>query len=151
MNAICNFNKITDLLSCSGQPTEDQLKQLVADNYQVVVNLGMSDGKYALPDEAASVKAANMDYHHIPVVFDDPQLNELADFINFMNSQSAKKILVHCAANYRASSFTGLYLFATGQLDEQQMQSFIEDVWQPDAVWQQFVDDSIDYLKNQKV
>ncbi|MDB5006570.1 MAG: phosphatase [Mucilaginibacter sp.] len=151
MNAINNFNKITDLLSCSGQPTADQLKQLAADNYQVVVNLGMSDGKYALPDEAASVKSANMDYYHIPVVFDDPQLTELGNFINFMKSQRDKKILVHCAVNYRASSFTGLYLFAAGQLDEQQMQLFIEDVWQPDAVWQQFIDDSIAYIKNQNV
>jgi protein tyrosine phosphatase (PTP) superfamily phosphohydrolase (DUF442 family) len=147
MTGIYNFHKVSDTLACSGQPTELQLKQLATEQYQVIINLAPHDNKVALPDETASVKALDIEYCHIPVVFDNPQLNELTDFIKLMNRHSNQKTLVHCAANYRASAFTGLYLFTTGKLDEMQMQLFIEDVWQPDAVWQQFIDDSLEYLK----
>jgi protein tyrosine phosphatase (PTP) superfamily phosphohydrolase (DUF442 family) len=150
MNSIYNFHEVSDQLACSGQPTADQLKQLAAENYKVIINLGLPNTKYSLPDEAASVKAADMDYCHIPVVFEDPKVSELADFIKFMQSQDDQKTLVHCAANYRASAFTGLYLFAMDKLDEKQMRSFIEDVWKPDAVWQQFIDDSLEFLREVK-
>jgi protein tyrosine phosphatase (PTP) superfamily phosphohydrolase (DUF442 family) len=147
MGAILNFYEVSDMLACSGQPTDDQLKQLTAEKYQVVVNLGLLNTKYSLPDEAASAKAMELDYHHIPVVFDNPQLDELADFITCMNQHASKKILVHCAANYRASVFTGLYLFAVNKMDEAAMQLFIEEVWQPDAIWQQFIDEGVDYIR----
>ena len=147
MAEIYNFYKVSDMLACSGQPTEAQLKQLAADQYQAVINLAPHDNKFALPDETGSVKALGMKYFNIPVVFDNPQLTELTDFIELMNQYSSQKTLVHCAANYRASAFTGLYLFKTAQLNENEMQLFIEDVWQPDAVWQQFIDESLEYLK----
>jgi len=56
MSSIYNFYKISDMLACSGQPGESQLASIADDGYQVVINLGLSDGKYALADEEASVK-----------------------------------------------------------------------------------------------
>src|SRR5258706_10307374 len=103
MSYICNFNQISDLLACSGQPVESQLASIADDGYQVVVNLGLADGKYALADEAASVRNLGLTYHHIPVIFDNPQIDELVDFIGVMNQHTNEKTLVHCAANYRAS------------------------------------------------
>jgi protein tyrosine phosphatase (PTP) superfamily phosphohydrolase (DUF442 family) len=147
MRSIYNFRKISEQLSCSGQPTEEQLKQLADDKYMVIVNLGLLNTKYSLPHEDELVESLGMDYHHIPVLFDNPQISELADFINYMDGHSGKKTIVHCAANYRASVFTGLYLFAAAKLDEKEMQEFIEDVWQPDAVWQQFLEEGLEYIK----
>ncbi len=63
-----------------------------------------------------------------------------------MDRHRDDKVLVHCAANYRASVFTGLYLYAAGTLDEDALHTFIEDVWQPDAVWEQFIDEGIALL-----
>jgi protein tyrosine phosphatase (PTP) superfamily phosphohydrolase (DUF442 family) len=111
MSRIYNFEKVSDLLACSGQPTEDQLKQLADEKYEAIVNLGLLNTKYALPGEAAIVEALGMEYFHIPVIFEKPQISELTDFINYMNSNADKKILVHCAANYRASAFMGLPFF----------------------------------------
>jgi protein tyrosine phosphatase (PTP) superfamily phosphohydrolase (DUF442 family) len=149
MSSIYNFNQISDLLACSGQPVESQLAAIAEVGYQMVVNLGLADGKYALADEAASVRNLGLAYHHIPVIFDNPQIDELVDFIGVMNQHTNEKTLVHCAANYRASVFTGLYLFATDQLNEEALQDFIEEVWQPDAVWQQFIEESIEYINSQ--
>jgi uncharacterized protein (TIGR01244 family) len=146
MAAIYNFYQVNDKLACSGQPHEEQLASIAGEGYQTVINLGLHDGKYALADEAASVKALGMNYRHIPVQFDNPQLDELDTFIAEMKQHTDEKICVHCAANYRASCFTGLYLLATGQLSVDGMNDFIANIWQPDAVWQQFIDEGIDHL-----
>jgi protein tyrosine phosphatase (PTP) superfamily phosphohydrolase (DUF442 family) len=148
MNTIYNFHQVSNLLACAGQPTENQLSDLANGDYRVVINLGLSDGKYALPDEAASVNNLGLTYHHIPVVFENPQIDELTSFIRLMNEHSHQKTLVHCAANYRASAFTGLYLFAADILNQDEMQEFIEQVWQPDGIWQQFIDEAVEVLKN---
>lgn len=146
MSSIYNFKQVNDHLACSGQPREGQLQSIADEGYQVIINLGLADGKYALADEASSVKELGLAYHHIPVQFDNPQPEELERFIQLMNQHIDEKILVHCAANYRASCFTGLYLFASHRLELDQMTDLIENVWQPDAIWQQFIDDSVEWL-----
>ena len=147
MSSIYNFLQVSERLACSGQPREGQLPSIAADGYGVIINLGLADGKYALTNEAASVKQLGMTYHHIPVQFDNPQSNELTAFFELMDQHKSDKTLVHCAANYRASAFTGLYLFSIQQFDEDGLISFIEEIWQPDPVWQQFIEESIEYIK----
>jgi protein tyrosine phosphatase (PTP) superfamily phosphohydrolase (DUF442 family) len=149
MNTIYNFRKVSDKLACSGQPAEVQLPALAANGYRVVINLGLVDSKYSLKDEAGLVEGLGMVYHHIPVLFDDPQTEELLTFIELMKDNDGDKTLVHCAANYRASVFTGLYLFATKKLDEDGLESFITDVWQPDPVWQSFIEEGIAVTKRE--
>jgi len=147
MESVYNFYKVSDQLACSGQPREGQLGAIADQGYQVVINLGLADGKYALADEAASVRALGLSYQHIPVVFDDPQTADLFKFIELMNGHADNKIWVHCAANYRASAFTSLYLFSAGKLTEREMHTLIEEIWQPDAVWEQFIDEGIGLIK----
>ena len=146
MSAIYNFRRVSDNLACAGQPREDQLASVANDGYTVVINLGLAEGKYALKDEAASVKEIGLSYHHIPVLFDNPQVSELESFIKLMNEHANEKVFVHCAANYRASVFTGLYLFAADRLDEEGMREFIEELWQPDPVWELFIEESLEFL-----
>ena len=146
MSSIYNFKQVSNLLACAGQPREGQLQSIADDGYEVVINLGLADGKYALANEAASVAKLGLTYHHLPIIFDDPQLSELTDFIGLMNKHSHQKIVVHCAANYRASAFTGLYLFSADILNQDEMQEFIKEVWQPDGIWQQFIDDAVEWL-----
>lgn len=136
------------MLSCAGQPSEGQLRSIAEEGYQVIINLGLADGKYALADEAASVNNLGLSYHHIPVVFANPQMDELRSFIRLMKEHSNKKTLVHCAANYRASAFTGLHLFSAAILNQDEMQGFIEQVWQPDGIWQQFINEAVIWLNN---
>ncbi|MFB9842541.1 protein tyrosine phosphatase family protein [Mucilaginibacter ginsenosidivorans] len=150
MRGIYHFEKISDTLACAGQPTEEQFSQLVNGQYEVVINLGLLNTKYALPDEAALVASLGIRYYHIPVVFENPQLTELDKFITLMDQNADKRVFVHCAANYRASVFTGLYLFAAGKLPEEELQDFVEDVWQPNTVWQQFLEDGIEHINDKK-
>jgi protein tyrosine phosphatase (PTP) superfamily phosphohydrolase (DUF442 family) len=146
MSSIYNFHQVNDRLACAGQPRENQLAWVAAEGYKVVINLALADGKYVLADEAGSVATLGLKYYHIPVQFDNPQLTELAEFIKLMKLYQYEKTLVHCAANYRASVFTGLYLFTAKQLDEGGVQLFVEEIWQPDGIWQQFLEEGLVYL-----
>ena len=150
MSAIYNFYKVSDLLACAGQPREGQFASIADEGYKVVINLGLADGRYALKDEAASVKSLGMEYHHIPVIFDNPQIEELTSFIDLMNKYADEKTFVHCAANYRASVFTGLYLYSAGKLDEHQLEDFIDEIWKPEPIWETFIEDSVVFLKSSK-
>lgn len=138
---VYNFKQVSDQLACSGQPREGQLDLIAGENYRVIINLGLADAKYSLKDERASVEALGMTYHHIPVAFEDPQPGQLQEFIGLMNVSHNEKVLVHCAANYRASAFTGLYLLSAKTFNKTEMHAFIEDVWQPDAIWEQFIEE----------
>jgi hypothetical protein len=113
----------------------------------VVINLGLAGTKYALPDEAGLVKRLDMTYHHVPVQFEEPKRSQLLEFSSLMNRHENEKILVHCAANYRASAFTGLYLFSKSEFDENALYAFIGSVWQPDAIWQQFIAEGVALLQ----
>ena len=150
MKPIYQFEQISDHLACSGQPTEEQFKEFVAGKFDIVINLGLLDTKYALENEKKLVLSLGMDYFHIPVVFEDPRLNELLLFISHMYQNEGKIILVHCAANYRASTFVGLYLFAKERLLEEEVRDFVEDVWQPNTTWSKFLAEGIDHIKRQK-
>jgi protein tyrosine phosphatase (PTP) superfamily phosphohydrolase (DUF442 family) len=146
MGPIYNFSQVNAQLACSGQPAEEQLQDIANERYKVIINLAPTGTKYSLPDEAGSAAKLGLVYHHIPVQFDSPQLEELEDFLGLMKQHHDEKILVHCAANYRASCFTGLYLLSAGQFDRDAMDDFIANIWQPDAVWQQFIEDAVDDL-----
>ena len=67
-----------------------------------------------------------------------------------MDQMEANMVFVHCAANYRATAFTGLYLFAKSELSREELQSFIARIWQPDAVWQRFIDDAMQYIADRR-
>ncbi len=149
MSSIYNFHQVSDMLACSGQPREGQLASIATDGYEMMINLGLADGKYALADEAASVTNLGIAYYHIPVIFDNPQIAELKMFIEIMDQHAGKKTLIHCAANYRASVFTGLYLLSAAKMNENEMRAMFEEIWQPDGIWEQFIEEGIEYIKLQ--
>jgi protein tyrosine phosphatase (PTP) superfamily phosphohydrolase (DUF442 family) len=151
MREIKNFLEISDRLACAGQPDESQLASIADHGFEIVINLGLSDGKYALPDEAASLAELGLEYCHIPVQFESPQLAEWKTFMETMKQHRTKATFVHCAANYRATAFTGLYLFATSQLDQEGLYPFIAQIWQPNPVWQQFIEETIQYIKETRL
>ena len=140
---IKNLVVISDLLATAGQPSEDQLRTLVDEGYQVVVNLGLMDPRYCLPDEAGLVQANGMEYHHIPVEFGAPQRADLAAFFDVMDHHAGRKVMVHCAANYRVTCFVALYAQARWGWTPQRCDAYIGRIWKPDATWRAFIDSAL--------
>lgn len=111
VETIRNFLPLGDRLGTAGQPTEDELRDVAAAGYGAVVNLGLLDPRYCLPDEAGLAASLGLRYHHIPVPFDAPGVEHFRAFLAAMDAEAAAdaKVFVHCAANYRVSSFLALY------------------------------------------
>src|SRR5258707_1307130 len=109
VESIKNFLPIDDRIGTAGQPTETELKDAAAAGYTAVVNLGLLDPRYCLADKAGVASSLGLRYHHIPVQFDAPTSEDFRAFLAAMEECTTGRVLVHCAANYRVSSFMAVY------------------------------------------
>jgi uncharacterized protein (TIGR01244 family) len=140
MNDIYKLLRIDATLSTSGQPTEAQLAAVAAEGFEQVINLALHDDpRYSLPDEAGTVRSLGMDYVHIPVQFKAPTLDDLTRFFDAMDAAKGRKLLVHCAANIRVTSFLGLYRVLRLGWDHDTAFEPMHTIWQPDEVWAAFI------------
>ena len=83
-----------------------------------------------------------MTYRHIPVDFTAPQLQDLENFFSVMDASRDKGVFVHCAANYRVSSFVALYGQARLGWSSEQADAHIRHVWEPNETWKSFIETS---------
>jgi len=139
LDEIKNFVAVSDRLGTAGQPSEEQLREVADAGFEVVVNLGLLDPRYCLADEADSVAALGLAYHHIPVDFNAPQADDLGRFLGAMDGARDNKVFVHCAANYRVSSFVALYGESRLGWSPEEGDAHIRRVWEPNETWTRFI------------
>ena len=139
LDDIKNFIAVSDRLGTAGQPSEAQLRDVAAAGFDVVVNLGLLDPRYCLADEAGTVDGLGLAYHQIPVDFNAPQPADLQRFFDVMDAARDRKVFVHCAANYRVSSFVALYNEARLGWSPQQGDAHMRRIWEPNETWTRFI------------
>lgn len=139
LDDIKNFIAVTDRLGTAGQPSEAQLRDVAGAGFDVVVNLGLLDPRYCLADEAGTVASLGLAYHHIPVEFTAPQDEDLQRFFDVMDAARDHKVFVHCAANYRVSSFVALYAESRLGWSAEQADAHMRRVWEPNDTWTRFI------------
>jgi protein tyrosine phosphatase (PTP) superfamily phosphohydrolase (DUF442 family) len=139
VDQIRNFLALGDRIGTAGQPTEEQLREVAAAGYNAVINLGLLDPKYCLADEAGLARSLGMDYQHIPVKFDAPTTEDFDSFVEVMDHWADKRVLVHCAANYRVSGFMALYGELRLGWTRQQADELIRKLWTPNGTWSRFL------------
>ncbi|PSF34556.1 phosphatase [Aphanothece hegewaldii CCALA 016] len=142
MESIKNYYLITDNIATSGQPTTDQFTEIAQAGYKIVINLALPSSDNALPDEGAIVTQLGMIYLHIPVIWDSPKIEDLQFFCEVMESTKKHKVWVHCALNMRVSCFMYLYRKLILKLPEIQAQYPMTELWQPNKIWQQFIQEA---------
>lgn len=144
---IYNYLKISNSIATSGQPTKEQFPVIKEFGYETVVNLALPTSTNALPDEKQIVKSLDMQYIHIPVVWESPKIGDLEQFFNAMSKNKNQKIFVHCAANMRVSAFIYLYRrLHEGMTDEEAKQDLYQ-IWKPNETWQQFIEQVIEHYR----
>lgn len=136
---IKNFVPVNDWLATAGQPTESELAHVAASGFELVVNLGLLDPRYCLPDEAGSVAQLGLAYRHIPVDFKAPASGDFSRFEAVLREAAGRRVFAHCAANYRVACFVALY--GEGHLgwSREQADAHVRRVWEPDEVWRAFM------------
>jgi uncharacterized protein (TIGR01244 family) len=142
---IYNYQFLNENLSSSGMPTAEQMKEVAEAGTQVVINLAPAIVKDALPNEDSLVKSLGMEYVHIPVEWNKPTKQNLEDFFAAMDEHQGEKVLVHCQANYRASSFVMLYRVLKLGWKKDEAIPVMEKMWNPEdfPVWQNFIDENL--------
>jgi protein tyrosine phosphatase (PTP) superfamily phosphohydrolase (DUF442 family) len=139
LTAIKNFIAIDDRIGTAGQPTEDELRAVAADGYAAVINLGLLDPKYCLPDEAGLVATLGLRYRHIPVVWTAPTVADFEAFVAAMDALAAERVFVHCAANYRVSSFMALYGELRLGWSRERADRHARALWELNEIWQELL------------
>ncbi len=139
MDAV-NTYKVFDFLWSSGQLSEADIHRLPGLGINLVINLALPTSANALENESSLVTSLGIAYVHIPVVWEQPELEQFTQFSGVLEAFRGKKMWIHCAMNMRASAF--IYLFrklVLGESDDDA--SFpMRAIWQPDETWQKFID-----------
>ncbi len=143
---VLNFLRLDDALCCSGQPTHEQFADAAREEIQLVINLALATSDHALPDEPGLVRSLGMEHIHIPVVWDSPQPADLERYMDAMDANLGKKILVHCAMNYRATAFLALWRVLRQGWDVDEAFASQREIWNLEEypVWRTFVEQSLE-------
>ncbi|NUM47583.1 MAG: protein tyrosine phosphatase family protein [Anaerolineales bacterium] len=138
---IYNALKVTNHLTTAGQPTEAQLRTAAEEGFQAIINLAMPTSDNALKNEGEIVQSLGMTYHSIPVNWENPTESDFTTFDSVMQQLSGQKILLHCAANFRATAFYGLYAMKHLGWTAEQADTFRTPIWQDSEypIWETFI------------
>jgi len=139
LDQIKNFLVVHTRIASAGQPTESELRDVAAAGYRAVVNLGLRDAKYCLPDEASSAASLGLDYRHIPVRFEAPTAQDFDTFVAIMDELARERVFVHCASNYRVSCFLAVYGEMRLGWTSDEADEHIRRIWTPNETWSTFV------------
>jgi protein tyrosine phosphatase (PTP) superfamily phosphohydrolase (DUF442 family) len=143
LEKIVNFYQIDKNIGTSGQPETEQFKDISTAGYEVVVNLSLSDSPNAIEDENNIISNLSMTYVHVPVDFKTPALEDLESFFMHMEKHKNKKIFIHCVMNWRVSAFMFLYHTIKCQVPVTDALQHMNAVWQPEPVWQEFIENAL--------
>jgi protein tyrosine phosphatase (PTP) superfamily phosphohydrolase (DUF442 family) len=88
------------------------------------------------------VAALGMTYVPIPVIWEQPTLDDLAAFIATLDAYAGRKLFVHCALNWRVSTFMYLHRVIRLGVAEDAARWDMLSIWEPDATWSQLIADA---------
>lgn len=142
IETIINYYALPEGLVSSGQPTPEEFVAIGEVGYQVIINLVPPEALTALADEKRIVEKLRMDYIHIPVIWNSPQVSDIETFYTAMQKNRDEKVFVHCEVNYRASSFLYLYRRKFLGVDEKQARQDLQWIWAPNPTWTKFIEDN---------
>ena len=138
---IFNYLKVDEQISTGGQPSEMQIQDLAKEGFQAIINLATYTPGHSLRDEAGLVQSLGMDYRPIPVEWQSPMESDFVAFESSMSQLEGKKILIHCAANYRVTAFYSLYAMKHLGWTEEQADEWRALIWEGSEypTWETFI------------
>jgi len=139
LESIFQYRRLSNRIATAGQPNEEEFRAIAGAGFRVVVNLGLEDADYALPDEKGLVESLGLIYEHIPVLWEAPTESDLHHFFQVLDRHAGKKMFIHCAANKRVSVFMMLYRVLMMGWTTEAAFSEMEQVWHPNEIWQSFI------------
>jgi pyoverdine/dityrosine biosynthesis protein Dit1/alpha-ketoglutarate-dependent taurine dioxygenase/protein tyrosine phosphatase (PTP) superfamily phosphohydrolase (DUF442 family) len=137
---IYNYVKLHDSLALSGQPSEQEIAELIKSGVKCIVNFAPQDKRYSLPDEKALVEGLGAKYIHYPIDFANPTTEDFLEFERIVKNQDKESTLLHCAANYRVSALYANYAYKNLGWSITRCDELISSIWNLDEfpLWLDF-------------
>ena len=126
-----NYRRVSDRVVTSGIVSSEQLSALKSEGFEAVVNLLPDELESATRNERTIVEKQGLEYHYIPVDFGHPTAADFAAFASALDGLGEKRVLIHCAANYRVSAFYSLYAMKRCGWSEEEASTLIGSLWDP--------------------
>lgn len=138
-DGVINYVAYDETLASGGGATAEALARLRSGGLERVIFLAYSDQEQSLAREDRIVDELGMDYVHIPVRWDAPDLDDFAVFAAIMQQAPERPTLVHCQANFRASAFAMLYRVIHEGVPLPEAKAAMNAVWTPNQTWTTFI------------
>jgi len=127
-------------IATSGALNEQVVADIAEAGYRCIIDLLPADNRHALAGERGIAERHGLSYQHIPVDFAAPSSESFDAFVQAMQGAAGEKVWVHCAANMRVTAFMAAYGRRHLGWTQERAVELIAEVWQPDAVWQAFLE-----------
>ena len=134
-----NFVPITSSLATSGQPSRAALADLKRIGVEAVISLGPPAGPDLVPEEPAIVRAQGIDFISLPFPPDGPSEAQYLAVAVALGRAQGRRTLVHCQANWQASTFVFLHRVIVGREDPEVAYASVARVWSPSGPWRKLV------------
>lgn len=142
---IHNFLAFSETLFTGGMPKAEELRDAAQRGVEVVINLAPHNVPNALPNEMELVTSLGMQYVNIPVDWNTPTKDGLDRFLQVMDANKDKKILVHCQANFRATAFASMYRILRQGWQAEDAMKVMHKIWDEEdyPMWKMFIENTL--------
>lgn len=137
---VINWRRLDANITLSGQPSEEQFREIRTLGVTHVINLGPHSNKGALEDEAGTLDALGMEYTYIPVDFSNPTDEDFEAFCAALERHKGKRVHVHCIYNARVTAFFYRYAKAGLGGSVEDAHAMMDGIWRPGDDWAAFID-----------
>lgn len=147
LDEIYHFAQVNERLATAGQPQKEQFVAIKEAGFELIINLADGTSEHDVPEEESIARDLGMDYHNIPVDWENPTEDDLYQFFDLMDANKEKSIFVHCIANFRVSAFTMLYRVIRLGVPLDEAKAFKETIWKPEyayPVWDALIEKTLD-------
>ena len=102
---VSTFAQVESTIACGGSTKPEAIREIRNMGFRSVINLRLATEEGAMvEEEGAAVRAAGMNYVHLPFNAQSPDPSLIDNFIAAVTSRANTPAYVHCAAGGRAAA-----------------------------------------------
>jgi protein tyrosine phosphatase (PTP) superfamily phosphohydrolase (DUF442 family) len=138
------FLPISATIATSGQPATEQFSDIRSQGYSLIINLATPASSNWNSQEKSIVESLGMEYINISIDWEYPTLDDFENLADLIDTNTERKIWIHCAKNMRVSAMIYLYHRLRKGYTEETSRRYLDRIWQPNKIWQNFIDATIE-------
>jgi ribosomal-protein-alanine N-acetyltransferase len=136
---IMAFRRLSPLLASGGQPDASGIAAIGRAGFKHLINLALPTSPGALADEACFAAAAGLNYLHLPIDFEQPELEQAARLFETLESWHDEPVFVHCAKNMRVSALLSVQRMLLGGVSCRAARAELHAIWEPNHTWRRYL------------